>query len=147
MCLTIRFSSFEFTDDQLKMLAPFRTGNELRMNVRSPQAVLPIQDNGVNHLICWGNKTHSRLPKTGFCKKESLESGRWRWLNPKPVKILAAFGQTNGVWYQVREGIHGILVYDDLGIPHCFMLTQPSTHYFKTMTGNERMPALINQII
>jgi len=147
MCLSIRFSSFEFTDRQLQTLVPFRTGDEIRMNVNNPQAVLPIEHNGENQLIEWGNKKHPKLPRTGFCKKESLDAGKWKWLNPKPIKILAAFGRTNGVWYQVREGIQGILIYDDLNTPHCFMVTQPATHYFKVMTGNERMPALINQLL
>lgn len=147
MCLTIRFSTFEFTDEQLSTLLHLRSGEEIRMNVNHPSAVLPIEHNGENHLIEWGNKTSNKLPKTGYCKQESLKAGKWRWLEPQPIKILASFARTNGVWYQVREGIEGILIYDDLNIPHCFMLTQPSTHYFKIMTGNERMPALINQVL
>lgn len=147
MCLNIRFSCFEFTDEQLKELQGFRTGDEIRMNVNHPQALLPIEHNGENRLVPWGNKTNPKLPRTGYCKEESLQSGKWRWLQPEPVKILAAFGQTNGVWYQVRQGIQGILIYDEDEQPHCFMLTQPSTHYFKIMTGKERMPILMGQVL
>lgn len=147
MCLIIRFSCFEFNDATLEPLKELRSGDEIRMHVNQPHAQLPIELNGENRLVPWGNKSHPRLPKTGFCKAESLKSGKWRWLNPQPVKILAAFGYNNGVWYQIREGIQGILIYDDEDQPHCFLLTQPATHYFKTMTGSERMPALINQVI
>jgi len=63
------------------------------------------------------------------------------------VKIIASFGWSNGVWFQVRDGIHGILVHDEDGKAYCFMLTQPATHYFNIMTGAERMPVLINQIL
>lgn len=147
MCLQIRFATAEFADFQLKNLASIRSGNEIRMKFKSNTPLLPVLHQGENKLIPWGNRLHAKLPKTGYCKKESLDAGKWRWLSPEPVTILAAFGWSKGVWFQVRQGIQGILVRDEDGEAYCYMITQPATHYFNIMTGSERMPLLIGQVL
>lgn len=147
MCVLIRFNCFEFTDFELEGLAAKRSGEEIRMHVNDVNALLPVQWQGRNQLLPWGSKGQSRLPKTGFCKVESLAAGKWAWLNPEEIHIIASFGWANGVWFQVRQAVKGIVVRSPSGTPHCYMLTQPATHYFKIMTGAERMPVLVNQIL
>jgi hypothetical protein len=147
MCQSIRFPCFEFPNETLVKFAAIRTGDEIRMNFRKSDALLPVLHHGDNKLMEWGNKKSRGLPRTGFCKLESLEAGKWKWLNPEPVRILASSGRSNGVWFQVRQGIRGILVHDEDERAHCYMLTQPATHYFKIMTGSDRMPVLVNQIL
>jgi hypothetical protein len=147
MSRRIRFSSLEFPDAVLLTLPLPRCGNEIRSEFGKAGALLPIHHRGDNKMVLWGNWNAARLPRTGFCKKESLEAGKWQHMNPQKVKILASSAWSGGVWFQVRQGIHGILVYDADEIAHCYMITQPATHYFKIMTGADRMPALIEQII
>jgi hypothetical protein len=86
-------------------------------------------------------------PRTSDCRIETLEAGRLAWLKPEPVEIPACFGKERGVWYQITEGIRGLVMRDEQGRPHAYLLSQPSTHYYQIMTRHERMPVLIGQTI
>jgi len=79
------------------------------------------------------------LPWHGFCRLEDLEAGHWSHRCPVRVEIPATLGQDKGVWYPIREGINGVLIHRKV-----FMLTQVSTHYYKIMTRNPRMPMFAN---
>jgi hypothetical protein len=122
---------------------------ELRFLFRDPRAELPAWYGNQLAIYPWGNRDDaaSRLPRTGWCRQESLESGLWRRLQPEPVEIPAALGLEKGVWFQITEGIRGILVHDATGRPHVYMLTQPASHYYQVMTRHDRMPVLLGQQI
>ena len=112
------------------------------------RVMLPVIDAGQLQILEWGNRGgETKLPKTGWCKKESLEAGKWRWLHPERVEIPANFGLEKGIWFQIEQGISGIRVHDEQGQPHVYMLTEPSSHYFQVMTRHDRMPVLIDQRI
>jgi hypothetical protein len=110
---------------------------------------LPVIHDGQLVIYEWGNRGNkeSRLPRTGWCRNESLEAGKWRWLSPEPVEIPADFGLEKGVWFQIVQGIRGVVVEDEAERPHVYMLTQSASHYFATMTKHDRMPMLIDQEI
>lgn len=110
---------------------------------------LPVIRDGQLEILEWGNRGNkeSRLPRTGWCRNESLEAGKWRWLKPEPVEIPADFGLEKGVWFQILQGIQGVVVEDELEKPHVYMLTEQASHYFATMTKHDRMPLLIEQDI
>jgi hypothetical protein len=120
---------------------------ELRFLFRDPQVELPAWHGNQLAIYSWGNRDESgsRLPRTGWCRQESLEAGRWRYLHPEPVDIPAAMGLEKGVWFLIPEGIRGILVRDERDIPHVYMLTQPASHYYQIMTRHDRMPVLLGQ--
>jgi hypothetical protein len=59
----------------------------------------------------------------------------------------ACFGFDKGIWFQIREGVRGILVRDEAGRPHVYLLTKPASHYYHVMTRQERMPVLIGERI
>lgn len=122
---------------------------ELRFLFRDPQAELPAWHGNRLAIYPWGNRDNaaSRLPRTGWCRLESLEAGNWRHLRPEPVDIPAFLGLEKGVWFQIVEGIRGILVEDEQGRPHVYMLTQPASHYYQIMTRHDRMPVLLGQQI
>lgn len=144
----IRFNRKEFSDRELEPLSHLISGDEVRMYWANKHAQLPIHIYGDNRLVEWGSKDPgSRLPKTGFCKVESLEAGKWRHLNPQPIEVLSSFALSNGVWFQVRKAMRGILIYDEKEHPHAYIVTQASTHYFNIMTGADRMPILLDQIL
>jgi len=147
MCIAIRFNRFEFSDQEIQASELPVSGDEVRVYFAKKDPLLPIHYRGNNRLVSWGNKLNNKVPRSGYCKLESLESGKWQWFNPEPVTILASVGLTNGVWFQIRQGIKGVLIKDNQGVYHVYILMTPSTHYFKIMTGADRMPVLINQIL
>ncbi|MBD3330053.1 hypothetical protein GF354_00820 [Candidatus Peregrinibacteria bacterium] len=146
MCTSIRFSRYEFRDSELDSYGLSPSGDQVRVSIYAAKPVLPIFYRGKNIFVEWGNKRDMRLPRTGFCRMDSLKAGKWRWFEPEKVKVVASFAMVNGVWFQVREGISAILV-SGFGKKKCFILTEPSTRYFKIMTGSLRMPVMINQIV
>jgi len=110
---------------------------------------LPIIHNG-QMLVCeWGNRggRTEKLPKTGWCRRESLEAGKWRWLSPQKVIIPAQFGLEKGIWFSITEGIEGIVVEDRAKHSHVYMLTQDASTYYQNMTKHERMPVLVGEQI
>ncbi|MBN1911011.1 MAG: hypothetical protein JW818_14795 [Pirellulales bacterium] len=122
---------------------------ELRFTFRDPQAELPVWHGHRLELVAWGNRDDraSRLPRTGWCRQESLEAGRWTWLEPEMVEIPAALGLEKGVWFLITEGIRGVLVRDEHARPRVYMLTQPASRYYQIMTRHDRMPVLLGQQI
>ncbi len=147
MSTAIRFSKFEFPDAELKSSGLDLSENEVKVSFFSKDPVLPVSYRGRNILVKWGNKGSARVPRTGYCKTDSLKGGKWQWLKPEPMMILACFALTNGVWFHVRQGIEGVIVKGENSVLYGYMLTKPSTHYFKIMTGAERMPVLAGQIL
>ncbi|WP_437191323.1 hypothetical protein [Planctomicrobium sp. SH527] len=108
--------------------------------------MLPVWHEGQLILARWGNQNRSRrLPVGGWCWKEEVE--QWGWLRPVQVFIPANLGREKGVWFQIKEGIEGILVYGPDRLPTVYMLIEKSTHYFNVMTRSERMPALVGERI
>lgn len=122
---------------------------ELHFMYTDPVVQLPVIDGGEIAIYEWGNRGNkeSKLPRTGWCRLESLEAGKWRWLKPQQVEIPADFGLEKGVWFKINHGLKGVLVEDELKKPHVYMLTQQASHYYQTMTKHDRMPLLIEQDI
>lgn len=115
----------------------------------APPIELPVEHDGQLVIYPWGNRDdkNCKLPRTGWCRLESLEAGKWRWLSPEKVIIPADFGLEKSVWFQINEGMEGVLVRDEQEQPHVYMLTRPASHYYQTMTRHERMPILVGQEI
>ncbi|MGY8770314.1 MAG: hypothetical protein ACKVH8_18000 [Pirellulales bacterium] len=120
---------------------------EVQFRFQDKKARLPVQNGPQLMVLEWGNRDNkaSRLPKTGWCRLESLEEGRWRWLSPQEVTIPASFGLEKGVWFQINEGMKGVSVQDETGHSHVYMLTQESSHYYRTMTHHSRMPVFVGK--
>jgi hypothetical protein len=115
---------------------------------RTKTVLLPIIHDGQLVIREWGNRGgNGKLPKTGWCKQESLAAGKWRWLDPEPVEIPANFGLEKGIWFQVTEGMKGVIVRDESRHEHVYMLTEAASHYYEVMTRHDRMPVLIGQTI
>lgn len=115
----------------------------------APPIELPVIDGGDLAIYTWGNRDDktSKLPRTGWCRIESLEAGKWRWLKPEKVIIPADFGLEKSVWFAIEEGMEGVLVRDEQDRPHVYMITQPASTYYNNMTRHERMPILVGQDI
>ncbi len=122
---------------------------ELHFMYPDPVVQLPVERDGQLEILEWGNRGNkeSKLPKTGWCRQESLEAGKWRWLRPQPVVIPADFGLEKGVWFAIDQGIRGVVVEDEQRRPHVYMLTKEPTVYYQNMTKHHRMPVLVDQEI
>lgn len=112
-------------------------------------ACLPVLHHGEIEIYEWGNRQNRvrRLPANGLCSIETIGKGLWRECNPEKVTVVANFALVNGVWFPVEHGIESLLVRDMANRPHVYLLTDQSTHYFKIMTGSNRSPVLVNQVI
>lgn len=123
--------------------------SEVRFAFRDKRPRLPLIYDGEYTVAEWGNRDNklSRLPKTGWCRLDSFQSGKWKRLRPEPVTIPADYGREKGFWFPIREGIEGVLVQDEQGNPHCYMLTTDASPEFLSKTGHDRMPVLIDQVI
>jgi hypothetical protein len=149
--LKARLKQELFEQYELEKRVTARGGEpELHFMYTDPgQVLLPVIHDGQLVIYEWGNRGNkeSRLPRTGWCRTDSLEAGKWRWMSPEPVEIPADFGLEKGVWFQIVQGIKGIVVHDEQERPHVYMLTKDASHYYQTMTKHDRMPALIDQEI
>jgi hypothetical protein len=114
---------------------------------RANEPALPVIHDGRLCIYPWGNRAGKieKLPQTGWCRKESLEAGKWRWLSPEPVVIPAQFGCEKGVWFSIVEGLRGVAVAAPDGQWHAFLLTQQASVYFQNMTRHDRMPMLLGE--
>ncbi len=115
----------------------------------APPIELPVMQDGQLVIMEWGNRNNkdSKLPKTGWCRMESLQAGKWRWLSPEKVIIPADFGLEKSVWFQIKEGMEGVVVRDEADRPHVYMLTTKASVYYENMTRHERMPVFVGQEI
>jgi hypothetical protein len=122
---------------------------EIQFLYRDRKPCLPIWRDGRLQIVRWGNGRGQsrRLPPTGWTWQESIERGMWRNLDTVFVDIPATLGYERGVWYTIREGIRGLLVADEHGIAVCYMICEPSSHYYRVMTRSRRMPLLIGERI
>ena len=122
--------------------------NEIHFMHDERNRMLPVFHDGQLIVCEWGNcSSVSKLQRIGWCSQESIEAGKWRWLEPQQIEIPADYGYDRGVWYQVTQGIRGVLVRDERDRPHAYILTVPASHYYKIMTRSSRMPILIEQDI
>lgn len=121
--------------------------SEIRFRYKDRVPLLPVWTESEFLILPWGNRfdPQSRLPQTGWAKTEAVEAGKWKFLKPEEVQIPALFGLDSGIWYHIQEGMKGILVRDEHGRPHVYMLTQPASHYYQVMTRNQRMPVMIGE--
>ena len=123
--------------------------DEIQFHFNAPKALLPVQHGNRLDICEWGNRDNkmSRLPRTGWANIESVESGKWKYMKPEEVIIPASIGFDKGIWFQITEGIKGIMVKDEAGKPHLYMLTQAASHYYKVMTRNDREPIFVGEQI
>lgn len=102
--------------------------------------LIPAESEGKISLFDWGNRDKKApFPVTGWAKKESIEQGRWNWLNPKPVKIPVEKGYEKKVWFDLPEGTDGLLVEKE-GDKRVYMITEGSSGEYQKLTNHPRMP-------
>ena len=120
---------------------------EVHFLFRAKVPLLPVWHERNLDIYIWGNRDDrfSRLPKTGWCRMESIAEGKWEGFGGVKVEIPCSYGLEKGVWFQVVEGLKGILVRDEKARPHVYILTQPASHYYNVMTRHDRMPVFLGR--
>ena len=121
---------------------------EYRWYFRDRKPRLPILRDGQFSTARWGNgRGQSRLlPRRGWTTAIELKGGLFAGLTPIAVEIRASYAlDGRGGWYPVFRGIRGVMVPDEHGWAVVYMLTTTSSHYYRNMTGSDRMPVFIGQ--
>lgn len=151
MCGGIRFSYAATLDSALEQvytaeqLAQFQRTGVVETFFWQAHPILPVLRSGTLELLDWGNRDDTiRLPKTGWVRTESLHEGKWDYLHPREVVIPALAGVEKKVWFPIEHGLRGIIVQRD-ATERVYMLTLPPTEQYRSLTGHDRMPILIDQ--
>jgi hypothetical protein len=129
----------KYYDD--RQIAMFVSDGEFKSNYWDKRPILPIMRGDRVELKDWGNRDDKiDLPKTGWAKQESVGDGKWNWLNPESVNILADKGVEKGVWFNFDDhSMPGLLVKKG-DEERVYMLTQPADQNYLEKTGHDRMP-------
>src|SRR5262249_31625050 len=122
---------------------------EVRFLYRAAERVLPAWHEGQLQVVRWGSRRGQTrvLPCTGWTWREAVEKGRWAAWEGAEVAVPATMGHENGVWFKIRQGVRGVLVHDESGEAVVYLLVEPASHYYQTMTKSPRMPVLIGERI
>lgn len=153
MCQAIALPIDELPEETVQMhkrrifLRQPAVTREIRFYFRDAQPVIPAWIDSQLSILPWGNASKvSRLPCTGWCRQEDLESGLWQHLHPILIEIPATLGLEKNVWYLIPEGgLRGIIVRDERRQPRVYLVTQPASHYYEIMTRHNRMPLFVGR--
>jgi len=126
-----------YTKDEI---AEFKKDGEIRSYFWQKRPVLPIiVESGVK-LVDWGNRDKSiKLPKTGWARIESVIENKWKYLHPTEVIIPARRGYEKKVWFDIENGIKGLLVERE-GHVAVYMITEKADDEFMANIPHDRMP-------
>lgn len=107
----------------------------------SKRPVLPVEVDGKVELKDWGNRSKEvNLPKTGWAKGESIDEGKWAYLNPKFVKIPADKGYEKGVWFEPASGGFKGVEVNRNGEDRVYVMTKPASKEYQELTKHDREP-------
>jgi hypothetical protein len=122
---------------------------EVRFLFADRQRVLPFWMEGQLLVIPWGNRRgeSKSLPQTVWTRQTIIQSGAWGEGELHPVIIPATLELDRGVWYCIRQGVRGVVVYDEAKRPRVYVICEPASHYYRTMPRSNWMPALVGERI
>jgi len=119
----------------------FEKKDEIQSYFWDPEPVLPVNENGDIRLVDWGNRSSDvKFPKTGWAKQESIDKGKWSYLNPKKVIIPVEKGYEKGIWFNVKSnGFEGLLVGNGTS-ERVYMKTKKADSNYLKLTKHNRQP-------
>lgn len=111
------------------------------LHEQSPR-LIPVWLDGQLKIAFWGS-SEPPLPRQGTARHESVERGVWGNLRPIETVVPCPFAIAGGRTYQTKEGIKCLIVRDRQKRPHAYVLSEPSSPYYFTMTRRDRMPVFV----
>ena len=130
----------------LQRLAHERGGErEFRFLRRVRQPLLPVWHAGQLRIVPWGC-WRGPLPRVGLTWQQSVEEGAWANYAVERIEIPAVLGLQNGVWFRIRRGVQGVLV-ESGNLLAAYVIVEPASYYYRTMTRSVQMPVLIGERI
>ena len=119
---------------------------EARFSWHDQPPVLPVQWDGCLQLLQWGNHDRrSRLPVGAGLTRDQVAAGIVAGCHE--AIIPASMGRESGTWFLIEVGIRGVVV-ERGRTPLVYVLFEPSTNYYRNMTGQSPlMPVLVDQTI
>jgi hypothetical protein len=77
----------------------------------------------------------------------TVEAGKWVKHGPERVEVPASLILRHGRWIAVRQGVQGLLVRHEAGVPAVYVLCEPASHYYEVMTRSKWAPVLVGERI
>lgn len=115
--------------------------DEILVSYHQMKPKLPVMWKYNLSFIEWGSRFgYSKLPKSGFISLKSFNEGKFLDLKPSLCMIPCSRAEVKGSWYKIKEGIEGVVLYDEKNRPHVYMLVENSSHYYNVMTKSRWMP-------
>ena len=111
--------------------------------------LLPIILDEQFRIVRWGNRQRRSkvLPANGRLEIREVEQGCWQSMDTQEVVIVGNAALHRGVWFPILQGIRGLYVEDEQGVPTVFMLMGNPTDYYHIMTKSKTMPLIIGDVI
>jgi hypothetical protein len=119
---------------------------EIQFHWWKTPTLLPVRWEGTLRLCRWGCKERrSPLPIGGWISRDQVAAGILA--EPEEGVIPANLGHDKGTWFVISEGIQAVIA-NLPGGPVVYMLTEPSSNYYRNMTEQSpMMPVFVNQVI
>src|SRR5919201_1012704 len=115
-----------------------RTGQVRSVYWQKGEPVLPVVPEGGE------DGKDAPFPQTGWARKESLEAGKWNYLRPEPVLIPVTHGVEKGKWFEIKNGIRGVVLHRG-NENRVYMITDDANPEYVDVTHHDRMPVLVDQ--
>jgi hypothetical protein len=128
-----------------------RSGQVRSLYWQKSEPVLPVVPGGDDReaarqdILRWGNRDKKApFPQTGWARKDSLEAGKWDYLRPEPVLIPVTHGVEKGKWFEIKNGIQGVVLHRGEE-NRVYMITDDASPEYVEVTHHGRMPVLQDQ--
>lgn len=120
---------------------------EIQFHWWQKPTLLPVRWDGSLRLCQWGCRDRrSRLPMGGWLSRAQIAAGVIA--RPEEGIIPANLGHDRGTWFVISEGIRAVVIPGSPSGPVVYMLTVPSTNYYRNMAEQApMMPVLVDQVI
>ena len=120
---------------------------EVRFLLRAQDRILPVLFDGQIQFIRWGTRRNQsrHLPCTAWAQMADVEAGRWADREVQEVIIPANRGLDNGVWFNVTEGIRGLVVRDEKDCRVVYVLVEEANRDYQTLSESNWMPVLVGE--
>ncbi|MCA9073658.1 MAG: hypothetical protein KDA93_01395 [Planctomycetaceae bacterium] len=123
-----------------ELIEQYRLSERITRRDNGPLEVQFLYRKRPRLLPVWYGGSLVLMPWLGWCPLEELEAGVWKEKHPKRVDIPATYCIDRGIWYQINEGVQGVIVRRQV-----YPITIPSSNYYRVMTRSQRMPLLIGE--